>query len=378
MRRFIVLLMSVLMVGQAAWGATSAVPAVAGPAAGVPQAVEAEPDRLPAYQPRFGRARPAVAVVAENDYTELSDYVVPYGILSASNAADVHALATRPGTVRMFPARLTLTPQATTDDFDRRFPEGADYVIVPAVHRDDDPKLLAWVAAQARKGATVVGVCDGVWVLARAGLLEGRNATGHWYSFDDLRKAYPKTQWLRGKRYVADGRVVTTTGVTATIPVSFALVEAIEGRERAVALARSLGIERWSSGHPSERFHLGLSSMLTIARNYASFWSHEDIGIPVAPGVDEIALVLEADAFATTFRSTVYTVSQNREPIVTKRGLTIVPDRVANVDAPRRMLAAPRTERPLRALDEALGRIATSFGQRSAAWVRLQMEYPGF
>lgn len=377
MRRFIVLLISVLIVEQAAWGAASGMPAVAGPTAGVPQAVEPQPDRLPAYEPRFGRAKPLVAVVAENYYTELSDYVVPYGILSASNAADVHALATQPGSVRMFPASLTITPQATTDDFDRRFPEGADYVIVPAVHRDEDPKLLAWVAAQARKGATVVGVCDGVWVLARAGLLEGRNATGHWYSFDDLRKAYPGTKWVRRKRYVADRKVVTTTGVTATIPVSFALVEAIGGRERAVALARSLGIERWSSGHPSERFHLGLPAMLTIARNYVSFWSHEDIGIPVAPGVDEIALVLEADAFATTFRSTIYTVSKNREPIVTKRGLTIVPDRVANVDAPRRMLAAPRTERPLRALDEALGRIAASFGQRTADWVSLQMEYPG-
>ncbi len=104
------------------------------------------------------------------------------------------------------------------------------------------PKLIAWVAAQARKGATVVGVCDGVWVLARAGLLEGREATGHWYSFDDLRKAYPKTQWLRNKRYVADGKVVTTTGVTATIPVSFALVEAIEGRENGFRRAdRDLG-----------------------------------------------------------------------------------------------------------------------------------------
>lgn len=379
MRRFILLLMSVLIVGQVAW---AAVPAVVGPGAGrgadVLHAVEAEPDRLPAYQPRSGRTRPVVAVVAENHYTELSDYVVPYGILSESNAADVHALATRPGKVRMFPASLTIMPQATTDDFDRRFPEGADYVIVPAVHRDDDPKLLAWVAAQARKGATVVGVCDGVWVLARAGLLEGRNATGHWYSFGDLRKAYPKTQWVRGKRYVADGKVVTTTGVTATIPVSFALVEAIAGHERAVALARLLGIEGWSSGHPSERFRLGLPSMLTIARNYVSFWWHEDIGIPVAPGVDEISLVLEADAFTTTFRSTVYTVSKDREPIVTRRGLTIVPDRVTNVDAPRRILAAPRTEQPLRALDEALGRIASSFGQRTAAWVRLQMEYPGY
>ncbi|MEM5433332.1 DJ-1/PfpI family protein [Cupriavidus oxalaticus] len=318
-----------------------------------------------------------MAVVAENHYTELSDYVVPFGILSASNAVDVHALATQPGVVRMFPANLTIVPQATTDDFDRRFPKGADYVVVPAVHRDNDPKLLAWVAAQARKGATVVGVCDGVWVLARAGLLEGRQATGHWYSFDDLREAYPKTQWQRGKRYVADGKVVTTTGVTATIPVSFALVEAIEGRAKALALAKSLGVERWSSAHPSERFRLGLSPILTIAGNYASFWRHEDVGIPVAPGVDEISLVLEADAFATTFRSTVYTVSKDREPVVTRRGLTILPDRVTNVDAPRRMLSAPRSNQPLRALDEALGIIAKGMGKRTADWVRLQMEYPG-
>ncbi|MBP0624091.1 DJ-1/PfpI family protein [Cupriavidus consociatus] len=376
MRRLILLLMSLLAVEQAACAAPAPVPAEA--VIGLAQAVEAEADRLPAYQPRFGRTRPVVAVVAENYYTELSDYVVPYSILSASNAADVHALATQPGTVRMFPASLTITPQATTDDFDKRFPEGADYVIVPAVHRDDDPKLVGWVAAQARKGATVVGVCDGVWVLGRAGLLEGRNATGHWYSFDDLRKTFPKTQWLRGKRYVADGKVVTTTGVTATIPVSFALVEAIQGREKALTLAKTLGIEGWSAAHPSERFRLGVPSMLTIAGNYASFWSHEDVGIPVAPGVDELALVLEADAFATTFKSTVYTVSSGREPIVTRRGLTIVPDRVTNVDAPRRMLAAPRTERPLRSLDEALGRIATAFGERTAAWVRLQMEYPGY
>lgn len=379
MRRLILLLVSVLVVGQAACAASAQIPAEpASVAASVAaQPAEADQDRLPAYQPRFGRTRPVVAVVAENYYTELSDYVVPYGILSASNAADVHALATQPGAVRMFPARLMIAPQATTGDFDKRFPEGADYVIVPAVHKDDDPALIAWVAAQARKGATVVGVCDGVWVLARAGLLEGRNATGHWYSFDKLRKSYPKTQWLRNKRYVADGKVVTTTGVTATIPVSFALVEAIAGREQALVLAKSLGIERWSAAHPSERFRLGLPSMLTIAGNYISFWSHEDVGIPVAAGVDEIALVLEADAYAATFRSTVYTVSKSREPIVTRRGLTVVPDRVTNIDAPRRMLAAPRTEHPLRALDEALGRIASDFGERTAAWVRLQMEYPG-
>ncbi len=347
---------------------------VSAPAAVAP----ATADRLPAYQPRFGRTRPVIAVVGENDYTELTDYVVPYGILAESGAADLAALATKAGPLRMFPAPMNVVPDETTAQFDRRVPEGADYVIVPAVHRDSDPTLVAWVAEQAKKGATIIGVCDGVWVVARAGLLQGRRATGHWYSMSDLRKKFPGTQWVDGKRYVADGKVVTTTGVTATIPVSLALVEAIAGRDRALQVAGKLGRPAWSSEIASDRFSLGLPTMATIATNYVAFWSHVDFGIPVAPGVDEIALVLQADAYSTTFRSTAYTVAANREPVRTRRGLTIVPERVAGVDAPSRMLPAPVAQFPLHVLDVSLNAIGSEFGKRTAAWVALQMQYPGY
>ncbi|WP_126283066.1 DJ-1/PfpI family protein [Burkholderia stagnalis] len=347
---------------------------VSAPAAVAP----ATADRLPAYQPRFGRTRPVIAVVGENDYTELTDYVVPYGILAESGAADLAALATKAGPLRMFPAPMNVVPDETTAQFDRRVPEGADYVIVPAVHRDSDPTLVAWVAEQAKKGATIIGVCDGVWVVARAGLLQGRRATGHWYSMSDLRKKFPGTQWVDGKRYVADGKVVTTTGVTATIPVSLALVEAIAGRDRALQVAGKLGRPAWSSEIASDRFSLGLPTMATIATNYVAFWSHVDFGIPVVPGVDEIALVLQADAYSTTFRSTAYTVAANREPVRTRRGLTIVPERVAGVDAPSRMLPAPVAQFPLHVLDVSLNAIGSEFGQRTAAWVALQMQYPGY
>ncbi|SIT37149.1 ThiJ/PfpI family protein [Paraburkholderia piptadeniae] len=335
-------------------------------------------DRLPPYQPRFGRARPVVVVLAENYYTELTDYMVPYGIISASGAADVIALATKPGPIRMFPAPMEIEPQETTAQFDQRVPEGADYVIVPAVHRDSDLTLVSWVADQAKKGATIVGVCDGVWVVARAGLLDGRRATGHWYSMDDLRKQFPKTRWIEGKRYIADGKVVTTTGVTATIPASFAIVEAIAGSDRANQLAESLGRRSWSSEIQSSAFRLDLPSLLTIARNYVSFWSYEDVGIPIASGVDEISLALQADVYSTTFRSTAYTVAQSRDAVRTRRGIVIVPDRVARIDAPGRMLPAPDSVQPLRALDESLKAVANGFGDRTAAWVALQMQYPGY
>ncbi len=86
-----------------------------------------------------------------------------------------------------------------------------------------------------------MSICDGTLVLANAGLLEGRRATGHWSEIDDVAKAHPTMQRVRDRRYVVDRGVVTTTGVSASVPVSLALVEAIGGRDRATALAREIG-----------------------------------------------------------------------------------------------------------------------------------------
>jgi hypothetical protein len=98
-------------------------------------------ERIEPYQPRFGRTRPLVAVVGENGGTELTDFVIPYGVLSRSGTADVMSVATHPGILRMRPA-VQIQPDLTMDEFDRLHPEGADYVIVPAIDNSDDPQLL--------------------------------------------------------------------------------------------------------------------------------------------------------------------------------------------------------------------------------------------
>ena len=91
----------------------------------------------------------------------------------------------------------------------------------------DDEALLAWIRHQAELGATVVGVCDGVPTLANSGVLAGRRATGHWRTIDRLEREHPESEWVRNRRYIADGNVITTSGVSASIPISMALVEAI-------------------------------------------------------------------------------------------------------------------------------------------------------
>lgn len=332
---------------------------------------------LPRHAPRLNRERALVAVVAHNPATEVTDYVVPYGILAESSAVEVFALATGNGAIKMSPA-LRFRAQATTQEFDARFPRGADYVIVPNVYDGKhDAVLLGWVKRQAARGAIIVGICDGVPVLANAGLLKGRRATAHWRTIDGLEREHRDTRWLRNRRYIADGNVITTSGVSASIPISIALVEAIAGRAEAERVARLLGVKDWSAVHNSEQFKLDAGAVFTVLRNKAMFWRHEAFGLEVAEGVDEIALALVADAYARTRRSTAVSVSRTLEPLRTRRGLTLVPDRASGVAGePATMLPLFHTLPAALALDRALEGIAARYGAQTADFVALTMEYP--
>jgi transcriptional regulator GlxA family with amidase domain len=316
------------------------------------------------------RSPPVVAVLGQYDGTETTDFLVPYGVLRESGVADVVAVATRPGPLALHPA-LTIRPQATTAEFDGRHPDGADYVIVPALHHADDPDVLAWLRAQAAKKATIVGVCDGALVLAAAGLLDDRQATAHWYSRDALRKRHPGMQWVRDRRYVVDRGVVTTTGITASIPVSLTLVEAIAGRSAAEGLARRLGVERWDAAHDSDAYHLDRRHVRTAAGNWLAFWSHETLALPVEDGVDEIGLALAADAWSRTYRSRVLATAA--APVTTRRGLVLVPDADAAADV---TLPPVGGDQPARAVDRTLRDMAERYGEPTAAFVALQLEYP--
>ncbi len=269
------------------------------------------------------RARPLVAVLANNGGTETTDFVVPLGVLRASGIADVLAVAMRPGPIELMPA-LRVRADLDAAAFDRTHPQGADYVIVPALHDWDDPVVSAWLAAQARAGAVVIGICEGAWVLGAAGLLDGRRATTHWFSVTGLRDRYGVT-WAENRRYVADRGVATTTGVTASIPLSLTLVEAVAGRARAEELAREFGAPSFGAEHDSARFALGRGSVWTLASNWLAFWSHESLEVPIAAGVDEVALALTSDAWARTYRSSVHAVAAGGE-VTSRRGLTFLVD----------------------------------------------------
>src|SRR5690606_10854823 len=106
----------------------------------------------------------------------------------------------------------------------------------------------------AQKGAMIISVCAGAKVVAAAGLLDGKRATTHWYYLKELLDAHPTITYVADRRFVVDDGVATTTGITASIPMSLTLIEAIAGRGKAEAVARDLGIDRWNARHDSGAF----------------------------------------------------------------------------------------------------------------------------
>ena len=345
------------------------------PAAAADASRDAEHEKIPPYQPRFGRSRPVVAVLCANGGTVLSDFVVPYGVLARSGVAEVAGVSTEPGEVLLRPLKGRV--DMTTAEFDARYPEGADYVVVPAVADPREPAVLAFITAQSEKGGTIVSICEGSVAVAHTGLLDGRRATS-WFGSEAGRVAlFPAVRWQRNIRYVADGRFVSSSGFSASIPTSVALVEAIAGREQAAEVAAELGVDDWSAQHDSDAFQMPDGEGFRLP---APSDDPLTLGVPVAPGVDEIALALMADAYSTDGRTqalAVATSGADADGVTTRSGLVILPDRVAGGPDPvDRLLPPPPNTRPVSALDAALADIAASDGRPAAEAAARMMEYP--
>jgi transcriptional regulator GlxA family with amidase domain len=119
-----------------------------------------------------------------------------------------------------------------------------DTLVVTGIDEPDDarrdPDLIRWLARMAPRTRRVVGLCTGAFVLAEAGLLDGRRATTHWMDCDELARRFPAVAVERDPIYVRDGRVYTSAGSTAGLDLVLALVEEDVGRRVALQVAQRM------------------------------------------------------------------------------------------------------------------------------------------
>ena len=103
-----------------------------------------------------------------------------------------------------------------------------------------DERLVRWLARAAGRSRRTASVCTGAFLLARAGLLDGRRATTHWSACATLARGYPRIAVEPDPIFVKDGDVYTSAGVTAGMDLALALVDEDHGRDLALEVARWL------------------------------------------------------------------------------------------------------------------------------------------
>jgi len=185
---------------------------------------------------------PLVALIMYPHFSPFH-FSVPYMVFSAEVAEgglfDLKIVS--PGAVALRAERaMTLQPDGGLE-----LAETADILVVPGWHDLDarpDPELVAALVRAHARGAHVVGLCYGAYVLAYAGLLDGRRASTHWMAEKDFGLRFPRVRLDMNALYVDEERLITSAGTGAGLDCCLYLVRAYYGAKIANKVARTMVI----------------------------------------------------------------------------------------------------------------------------------------
>lgn len=184
------------------------------------------------------------------DEVEVLDFCGPFEVFgvaglrgSGERPFSMYTVAEKAGPIK---ARngLSVNPAFTIADCPQ-----PDLLLVPGgqgtrkqIHNE---ALVNWVREQAGRVELLLSVCTGALILARAGLLEGLAATTHFRAFDELAALAPNTTLCPEKRYVDNGKIVLSAGVSAGIDMALYVVGRLLGEEQADETARYIQYDYW-------------------------------------------------------------------------------------------------------------------------------------
>ncbi|QGY41996.1 helix-turn-helix domain-containing protein [Pseudodesulfovibrio cashew] len=159
-------------------------------------------------------------------------------------------------------------------------------MIAETASTDSTNSLNIQMAAQ--KARRVVSVCSGAFLLAAAGLLDGRKATTHWMVADRLAQLYPAVHLEQDSIYVQDGNTYTSAGVTAGIDLALALVEEDYGPSLAIEVARLLLLYRRRPGNQSQ-FSTTLALQAKVGKRFKPLFDWAEAHLDQKLTVDQLA-----------------------------------------------------------------------------------------
>jgi transcriptional regulator GlxA family with amidase domain len=256
-----------------------------------------------------------VVALALTDQLPIFDFAVPGEVFGIDRSDlvdpwyDLRLCAGEPGTLRTTGGLLIDTPYGLDDIV------AADTVLVPGSQRtlqlQPPPDLVEALRAAHARGARVASICTGAYLLASAGLLDGRRATTHWMNASDFSWRFPSVRFDPGVLYVDEGDVLTSAGTGASIDLCLHLVRRDHGAAVANEVARRMVVPPHREGGQAQ-----------YAQPVAGAWPHDDLApalewaranLAERLTVDRMAAVarLTPRTFARRFRDTLGTTPLN-------------------------------------------------------------------
>ncbi|MER6001979.1 helix-turn-helix domain-containing protein [Nonomuraea angiospora] len=191
-------------------------------------------------------------------------------------------------------------PVATAADYsiavehDASVLASADTVVVPAAEwfagltgADSMPAGLAAALARIRPGTRIVSICIGTYVLAAAGLLDGRPATTHWRDAERFAAAFPKVRLDADVLFVDDGDVLTSAGAAAGVDLCLHLVRRDHGSRVANQVARACVVPPWRDGGQAQYVEHPVPEPSSVGTAPTRAWAMTRLGTPLR--LDDLA-----------------------------------------------------------------------------------------
>ncbi|WP_158088650.1 DJ-1/PfpI family protein [Thermoactinospora rubra] len=287
----------------------------------------------PAHDP----AKPTAVVLVGNHGANVADTLAPYEVLATTGAFNVYTVAPerRPATLL---GGLDLIPDLSFAELRQRLGGATpDVVIVPEMPADEtgDAQVTSWLRETAPGDGLMVSVCTGARLLAKAGLLDGRDATSHWYRLSGLQQDYPRVNWRRGTRYLDGGDVITTGGLLSSIDGTLRVIERLVGRDAAAAAARAVGWRYYSPGTaaPLPLSRLTPADAVLHVLNIGFRADATTVGVVLTDGVGELELAAAFAPYGEVKSARTLAVTAGAGSIRSRHGLTFVPRADLNRDA---------------------------------------------
>jgi transcriptional regulator GlxA family with amidase domain len=180
----------------------------------------------------------------------------------------------------------------------------ADLVAVPAhTIGPVDERYLEVIRAAEARGAWVLSVCSGAFVLAQAGILDGRRATTHWMHADRLAEKYPNTDVDPDVLFVEDGKVVTSAGTAAGIDAALHIVRREHGAAATNVIARRMVVPPQRDGGQSQYIDSPMPERRSDSFALVTEWMLENLGEDLT--IEQLArqALMSTRTFARKFRA---------------------------------------------------------------------------